>query len=83
MSIHLVETEGCILDVEVYDLTGRLVYSEFGTFVNEGTNVHSIDFSDFESGVYHFKIMVNGILKLTNRLSSSKHATSPYHFISC
>ena len=64
VSIRLGETEGCNLDVEVYDLTGRLVYSEFGTVVNEGTFVHSMNFSDFESGVYHLKVMVNGILKI-------------------
>lgn len=62
--IGLDETNGCVVDVEVFDLTGRLVYSEHATVVSEGLTTHRVDMTDFDSGVYHIKVRVDKALKI-------------------
>lgn len=68
ISVNLNQPIECVVDIEVYDLTGRLVYSELGTILSKGSVEHSVDISNFDNGVYHFKISINNALNINQQI---------------
>jgi hypothetical protein len=52
------------VDISITDVTGKLVYSNNGTKVNEGTNEIRINTSEFASGTYNVVVnTADGVLK--------------------
>lgn len=58
ISFNLLENSE--IDIEVFDAIGKLVYSAYAVNVSLGSNDHSIDVSDLNSGLYSVKFNVDG-----------------------
>ena len=52
-------------ELEIFSLTGRIIASYN---LNEGLNDFVIDQSNLESGVYFYRISINGVIKESKKL---------------
>jgi len=55
-TLYLVTDLQTTMDVAIYDITGKLVYSQV---IKQGFNQEEIDISELKSGVYNLSISTN------------------------
>ena len=60
-----------VLNVAIYDITGKIVSSVFNGKLNEGENKIEINTSDFSNGMYYAKISTDSVVE-TIKMSISK-----------
>ena len=54
-------------NLSIVDLTGRLILNEDLGLLNEGRYIHTVDATNFASGVYFYTIQ-SGDYRITNKL---------------
>jgi hypothetical protein len=68
INISINEANDSELDIQIFDIAGRLVYSDLNRTHFKGTDKVSIDFSEFENGAYYLKLSIDNDLSFNQSI---------------
>jgi hypothetical protein len=68
INISINEANDCELDIQIFDIAGRLVYSDLNRTHFKGADKVSIDFSEFENGAYYLKLSIDNDLRFNESI---------------
>ncbi len=68
INIRINEADDCELDIQIFDIAGRLVYSDLNRAYFKGSDKVSVDFSEFENGAYYLKLFIDNELRFNESI---------------
>ena len=68
INIRINKAIDCELDIQIFDITGRLVYSDLNKAYFKDFDKVSIDFSEFVNGAYYLKLFIDNELRFNESI---------------